>query len=86
MHTNTGRFRNLFSGLQQYSPENEIPVASVEKKKNGTNYMHSQGNRTNLPCDVYEGLKCGPFEQDFTVVGFFRFEIWDRGRERVIKK
>jgi len=33
MKTNTGYFQNLFSGLQQYSPENEIRIASVQKKK-----------------------------------------------------
>jgi len=41
MKTNTGCFRNLFFGLQHYSPENEIRIASVQKKKNGTNYLHS---------------------------------------------
>jgi len=25
---------------------------------------------SNLPCDVYQGLKCGPFEQDFTDFGW----------------
>jgi len=39
-------------------------------KKNRTNYLHAYRNRTNLPCDVCQGLKCGAFEQDFTDFGW----------------
>jgi len=70
VRTNTGCFKNLFSGLQQSSSENEFRIDSVQRKKNGTNYLHAYRNRTNLPCDVCQGLKCGAFEQDFTDFGW----------------
>jgi len=44
-------------------------------------------NRTNLPCDVYQGLKCGPFEQDYTNFGWiFAVQILGLEGERVSKK
>jgi len=87
--TNTGCFHNLFSGLQQSSPENEFRIDSVQRKKNGTNYLHAYRNRTNLPCDVCQGLKCGAFEQDFTDFGWIfavRILGLEGERERVSKK
>jgi len=68
--------RKTNSGLLQY-----------RGKKNGTNYLHAYKNRTNLPCDICQGLKCGPFEQDFTDFGWI-FAVWILGLEgeRVSKK
>jgi len=72
-------FRITNSGLVQY-----------RGKKYVTNYLHAYRNRTNLPCVVCQGLKSGPFEQDFTDFGW-NFAVRILGleggeRERVSKK
>jgi len=69
--------------LKQSSPENEFWTGSVQREKNVTNYLHAYRNRTNLPCVVCQGLKCGPFEQDFTDFGWnFAIRILELEGER----
>jgi len=63
-------------------------IASVQKIKKMVQItcMYRE-NRTNLPCDVYQGLKCGPFEQDYTNFGWiFAVQILGLEGERVSKK
>ena len=43
-----------------------ISILIQYRGKNRTNYLHAYRNRTNLPCDVCQGLKCSAFEQYFT--------------------